>query len=100
MVITSALHAEGPQFDPGRDQSVFEFVWFKNQLFPLFGYVLNHHGPCGLMDKAPDFGSGDCRFESCHGRNFSTVLFAEASFTMILATFSLDFLYLLRQYIY
>ena len=24
---------------------------------------------CGLMDKAPDFGSGDCRFESCHGRN-------------------------------
>ena len=25
--------------------------------------------PCGLMDKAPDFGSGDCRFESCHGRN-------------------------------
>ena len=25
-------------------------------------------GPCGLMDKAPDFGSGDCRFESCQGR--------------------------------
>ena len=25
--------------------------------------------PCGLMDKAPDFGSGDCRFESCHGHN-------------------------------
>ena len=25
--------------------------------------------PCGLMDKAPDFGSGDCRFESCHGRS-------------------------------
>ena len=23
---------------------------------------------CGLMDKAPDFGSGDCRFESCHAR--------------------------------
>ena len=22
------------------------------------------------MDKAPDFGSGDCRFESCHGRRF------------------------------
>ena len=28
----------------------------------------NHQRPCGLMDKAPDFGSGDCRFESCHGR--------------------------------
>ena len=27
-------------------------------------------GSCGLMDKAPDFGSGDCRFESCHGRSF------------------------------
>ncbi len=25
---------------------------------------------CGLMDKAPDFGSGDCRFESCHARAF------------------------------
>ncbi len=22
------------------------------------------------MDKAPDFGSGDCRFESCHARYF------------------------------
>ena len=29
---------------------------------------LNIQRPCGLMDKAPDFGSGDCRFESCHGR--------------------------------
>ena len=26
---------------------------------------------CGLMDKAPDFGSGDCRFESCHTRDNS-----------------------------
>ena len=26
---------------------------------------------CGLMDKAPDFGSGDCRFESCHGRSLT-----------------------------
>ena len=25
--------------------------------------------PCGLTDKAPDFESGDCRFESCHGRS-------------------------------
>ena len=23
VVITSALHAEGPQFDPGRDQKIF-----------------------------------------------------------------------------
>ena len=32
---------------------------------------LPHVWPCGLMDKAPDFGSGDCRFESCHGRSKS-----------------------------
>ena len=25
-------------------------------------------GPCGLMVKASDFESGDCRFESCQGR--------------------------------
>lgn len=25
-------------------------------------------GPCGLMDKASDFWSEDCRFKSCHGR--------------------------------
>ena len=29
-----------------------------------------NQGPCGLMDKASDFGSEDCRFESCHGRVF------------------------------
>lgn len=23
---------------------------------------------CGLMDKVSDFGSEDCRFESCHAR--------------------------------
>ncbi len=28
--------------------------------------------PCGLMDKAPVFGSGDRRFESCQGRSFSS----------------------------
>ena len=31
--------------------------------------------PCGLMDKAPDFGSGDCRFESCHGRKYILFLY-------------------------
>ena len=30
--------------------------------------------PRGLMDKASDFGSEDCRFESCRGRNFFNVL--------------------------
>ena len=32
--------------------------------------LLNNKWSCGLMDKAPDFGSGDCRFESCHDRSF------------------------------
>ena len=48
----------------------------------ISGYHLKQKGPthqvrpCGLMDKAPDFGSGDCRFESCHGRiiNFLGVI--------------------------
>ena len=41
----------------------------------ISGYQMTNKGlayqvrPCGLMDKAPDFGSGDCRFESCHGRS-------------------------------
>ena len=26
------------------------------------------------MDKAPDFGSGDCRFESCHARIFFCIV--------------------------
>ncbi len=30
--------------------------------------------PCGLMDKAPDFGSGDCRFEFYQGRSFTYCL--------------------------
>ena len=39
---------------------------------PKFEFVLSKlpgtpSRSCGLMDKAPDFGSGDCRLESCHG---------------------------------
>ena len=30
--------------------------------------------PCGLMDKASDFESEDCRFESCHGRIYYFLL--------------------------
>ena len=29
-----------------------------------------HISLCSLMEKAPDFGSGDCRFESCHEQYF------------------------------
>ena len=31
-------------------------------------YRSNNIWPCGLTDKASDFGSEDCRFESCHGQ--------------------------------
>ena len=33
MVITSALHAEGPQFDPGRDQAAFLPLLVKYDTF-------------------------------------------------------------------
>ena len=35
---------------------------------------------CGLMDKAPDFGSGDCRFESCHSRIYDHLFLLVALF--------------------
>ena len=33
------------------------------------------------MDKAPDFGSGDCRFESCHDREFFSISDLSTFFT-------------------
>ena len=43
-------------------------AWSFN-FFELFWRSLTHRGwPCGPMDKAPDYGSGDSRFESWHGR--------------------------------
>ena len=50
------------------------FQVFQPELIEIVKYLVNTYcitvqlRPCGLMDKAPDFGSGDCRFESCHGR--------------------------------
>ena len=45
---------------------------------------------CGLMDKAPDFGSGDCRFESCHGRYIMFYLLPSIS-TDLLCPYRGDF---------
>ena len=46
------------------------FKKYKTGPYFYQNYKSEHNDwPCGLMDKAPDFGSGDCRFESCHGRN-------------------------------
>lgn len=48
----------------------FAALVFYIAILPSFVYACNvlQRGPCGLMDKAPDFESGDCRFESCLGR--------------------------------
>ena len=32
--------------------------------------VTAQHWPCGPTDKASDYESGDCRFESCQGQHF------------------------------
>ena len=50
-------------------QSEFIATWLATIAGYDCGFRENEQArPCGLMDKAPDFGSGDCRFESCHGR--------------------------------
>ncbi|VDM25425.1 unnamed protein product [Toxocara canis] len=36
--------------------------------------ALTNERPCGLMDKASDFGYEDCRFESCQGRQVRVLL--------------------------
>ncbi len=43
-----------------RGNRVISFVYFWIGTF--------YKWPCGLMDKAPVSGAGDCRFESCQGR--------------------------------
>ena len=43
VVITSALHAEGPQFDPGRDQKIFlNFECNNSNLVIESNYFSNH----------------------------------------------------------
>mgnify|MGYP006975734704 CR=1 FL=1 len=51
--------------------SLFDFSLTRFLLvYKLLFLYNNNYWSCGLMDKAPDFGSGDCRFGSCHDRNF------------------------------
>ena len=37
-------------------------------------YSLDYGWPCGLMDKASVYDTGDCRFDSCQGRSFTLLL--------------------------
>ena len=46
---------------------------------------------CGLMDKASDFGSEGCRFESCHDREKS------AAFITVQVNFFFKMLAIVRQ---
>ena len=39
------------------------------QIFKIYLSNTMQQWPCGLMDKAPASGVGNCRFESCQGRN-------------------------------
>ena len=41
--------------------------WYNKSLFD----VKSTRRLCGPMDKAPAYGAGDCRFESCLSQNFS-----------------------------
>ena len=93
VAMTSAPHAEGPQFDPGQ---VYTFAAGRRAWLSLLSRLGNGgdqlvtspgceraqrrhrvgvcaaaaadlQRPRGPMDKASAYGAGDCRFESCRG---------------------------------
>ena len=43
--------------------------FFYDIFAQIYVYYIVERVACGPMDKAPDFGSGACRFESCHARS-------------------------------
>ena len=68
-----ACHVGGPGSIPGRCNQIFArniahnlsiFLNIVNVIFAKF--YLKAMWLCGLMDKATDFGSENCRFVSCH----------------------------------
>ena len=48
--------------------ALFYVLYIKKKRKLILYSRLLYYRPCGLMDKASDFESGDCRFESCQGR--------------------------------
>jgi hypothetical protein len=44
----------------------------SNRVVGFVGILIGifYKWPCGLMDKAPASGAGDCRLESCQGRMY------------------------------
>ena len=51
---------------------VHSLLFLSIKMFTIDSFVYSYlyvlHRPCGLMAKASDFGSEDCRFKSCQGR--------------------------------
>ena len=77
-----------PGFEPGTSRTLSEnhtprptsqhvrFSWNTRQYqLPLHYTTWKHDWPCGPTDKASDYESGDCRFESCQGQNFVQTTF-------------------------
>ena len=52
-----------------REELAQNLYYFNGSL--KFVLIVNKW-PCGPTDKASDYESGDCRFESCQGHNFLT----------------------------
>ena len=46
------------------------YFTISNRNMKLVDLQFYYNRSCGLMDKALHFECGDCRFESCHDRNF------------------------------
>ena len=46
----------------------FTMIWYFIVTQVISSILLLYGSSFGLIDKASDFGSEDCRFESCHGR--------------------------------
>ena len=56
----------------GHRQAVLTAFWWKHpymECHPSIRSILEQW-PCGPTDKASDYESGDCRFESCQGQFF------------------------------
>ena len=99
--MTSASHAEGPEFDPRSSYSVDTLAeWLRRQPAKLVGSAREGSNPSGVviftlrfvrlvmitkvgiqwrpsgaMDSAFDFESKGCRFESCLGCSFGGNLY-------------------------
>ena len=77
--MTSALHAEGPEFDSQQE------YFFGNRIEKSLSRCGGSENPkvsvwpCGAMDSALDFGSSGCGFESHQGRIASVAQLDSAS---------------------